>query len=158
MNSHTIADSLLESYGRSFEMYENAIRSIPDVEWKKGEHHNIIPVVILQHSIEAADFYASDSTDFEWGYRFNVSWSDGGIADFPSKDELLVYFFEVKEKLEGYIGSFNDEDYLCDDPFPYNTGCGRLGRMLYLLSHLRQHIGELNAVLRERNIPRVKWR
>lgn len=139
-------------------MYGNAIKTIPETEWKKGEHHNLIPVVILQHSIEAADFYSSDSNEFNWGGRFNVSWSDGDIEDFPSQEELLVYFYEVKEKLENYIGSFSNEDYLGNDPFGLWTGNGRLGRMLYLLSHLRQHMGELNAVLRERDVPRVKWR
>lgn len=154
----SIADSLMESFGRSFEMYESAIKEIPEEEWKKGEHHNLLPVVILQHSIEAVDFYSSDSSEFKWGYRFNLRWSDGDIADFPSKDDLLVYFKEVKEKLIRYIITFSDEDFLGEDPFGYHTGKGRLGRMLYLLSHLRQHMGELNAVLRKRNIPRIKWR
>lgn len=158
MSQFLIKETLLESFGRSFEMYEKAIKDVPADEWKKGEHHNIIPVVILLHSIETADFYSSDSPEFDWGGRFKVSWSDGDIADFPTQDELLVYFNEVKEKLVDYISAFKDEEYLGDDPFGKWTGNGRLGRMLYLISHLRQHMGELNAVLRDRNIPRVKWR
>jgi hypothetical protein len=33
-----------------------------------------------------------------------------------------------------------------------------LGRVLYLLEHCRQHFGELNAELRRRGLPRIKWR
>jgi hypothetical protein len=155
---YSISKSLLESYNRSWTMYENAIREIPDEHWRTGEHHNLVPVVILLHSIEAADFYSADSADFEWGHRFNLRWSKDNPKDFPSRNELMVYLNEVREKNRLWVESFSDEEFLEEDPFPYNTGHGRLGRALYLLSHLRQHMGELNAELRQRELPRVNWR
>lgn len=139
-------------------MYENALKDIPKDEWKKGEHHNLVPVVILLHSIETSDFYTNDSAKFEWGYRFNVSWSESDPLDFPSKDELREYFMEVKDQTVNWLSAYSDDGFLEVDPFPYNTGKGRLGRVLYLLSHLRQHMGELNAELRYRGLSRVVWK
>jgi hypothetical protein len=154
---YTISESLLDSYGRVFQMYENAIKNIPENQWTEGKHHNLVPVVILLHSIEAADFYSSETSEFDWGHRFGVSWSESDPVEFPSKNDLMNYFKEVEHKTTEWINSSSDYVFLSEDPFPYNTGRGMLGRALYLLSHLRQHIGELNAELRQRNLPRVKW-
>lgn len=68
------------------------------------------------------------------------------------------YLNEVRAKTYDWLNSFNDEDFLVPDSVNEWTGKGRLGRALYLLSNLRQHMGELNAELRHRGIPRVKWR
>lgn len=56
----SISESLEESFERSYGMYEEAIIDISEGEWKSGEHHNLVPVVIIFHSLEAADFYTSN--------------------------------------------------------------------------------------------------
>ncbi len=43
-----------------------------------------------------------------------------------------------------------------EEKFPW-TGSTLLGRIIYMLGHHRQHFGELNAELRRRDLPRIKW-
>jgi hypothetical protein len=51
-----------------------------------------------------------------------------------------------------------DEEILAPETaFPW-TGEARLGRALYLLRHHHSHLGELNAELRHRGLPRAEWR
>ncbi len=139
-------------------MIENAIKEIPEDQWRKGEHQNLVPVVCLLHIIETADFYTGNPAQFKWGDIFKVSWDKDNPEDFPSKEELMDYYIQVKTKTEDWVNSFSDEEFLGVDPFFQHTGQGVLGRALYLLSHMRQHLGELNAELRHRDLPRVKWR
>ena len=51
-----------------------------------------------------------------------------------------------------------DEGLLAPEEDYAWTGSTLLGRLLYMLAHCRQHLGEINAELRRRGLPRIKWR
>ena len=80
------------------------------------------------------------------------------IEKLPFKEMELEYHREVRRKVELWLCKM-DENYLLarEEKFPW-TGSTRLGRALYLLGHYRQHFGEINAELRRRGLPRIKWR
>ena len=56
-----------------------------------------------------------------------------------------------------WIQGMKDPGLLSKEEFFPWTGSAVLSRALYLLGHYRQHFGELNAELRRRGLPRIKW-
>ena len=70
---------------------------------------------------------------------------------------MLQYHQDVRNKIEEWMGNLSIEDVLePEEKFPW-TGSTILGRIIYMLGHYRQHFGELNAELRRRDLPRIKW-
>lgn len=76
----------------------------------------------------------------------------------PTKAQVKEYLEEMMEKTGEWLNEMSDSDLIsCEEAFPW-TGNTKLGRAIYVLVHCRQHIGEVNAELRRRGRPRIKWR
>ena len=157
--THNIGEAIIENLSLTWEMYSEAINGIPNEHWKAGEIDYLIPSRLMLHAIETMDFYMSNSpNDFRHGYRFKIDRKTASPHQLPDTSQLLTYLYEVKEKTESWLNSQEDEYFLSpESEFPW-TGSTVLGRVLYLLEHSRQHFGELNAELRRRGLPRIKWR
>lgn len=153
-----LSDALLESFELTLSSYDDAIDNIPEPEWKKGEITYLIPSRLIYHAVETGDYYTGVKEEFEWGYRFGLGDWKAKPEDLPSKSQLLEYHIEVKNKIIEWIGSMSDEELLSKEKEFTWTGSTILGRSLYLLSHYRQHLGEINAELRHRGIGRIKWK
>lgn len=149
----------MENISLTWIMYEDVIKNIPTIHWATGKDDYLIPARLMLHSLETIDFYTSTSPgDFSHGYRFHLDTRNASPDQLPSKDLLGVYLDEVKAKTESWLNGLDNEDFLAPETeFPW-TGSTVLGRVLYLLEHSRQHLGELNAELRRRGMPRIKWR
>lgn len=154
-----ISESLLEAFSLLWGMYRDAIENIPEEHWRTGEIDYLIPSRLMFHAIETIDGYFSPPGGFTPGYRFNIDkWDTAPPELLPSKDQARAYLKEVKEKTESWLGSLYDSDLLSpENEYPW-TGSTLLGRALYTLAHSRQHLGEVNAELRRRGLPRIKWR
>ncbi len=154
-----IGESIIENFSLTWLMFEEALEIIPDYHWTRGENNYLIPARLMLHAIETIDFYSSRSPkDYSHGYRFSLDTKDSSPDQLPDRKQLKKYLAEVKEKTESWLRKLENEDFLAhESEFPW-TGSSVLGRVLYLLEHCRQHIGELNAELRRRNLPRIKWR
>ena len=158
--AHDIGDSIFENFSLTWGMYAEAIETIPDEHWRTGEIDYLIPARLMLHAVETIDFYSNKSPkEFTHGHRFNIDkWEKATPDQLPSKDQLRAYLDEVKDKTESWLEGLEDEDFLShESEFPW-TGSTVLSRVLYLLEHCRQHFGELNAELRRRGLPRIKWR
>lgn len=157
-NDDLLASTLVESYSM---MFEEAIKIIPETHWKNGEIEYLTPARLIFHTIEATDYYTPDSpTGYIWNKRFDIDPDAGEIPveRLPSKQSMLEYHDEVREKVEDWLNSLNMKDILrSEEKFPW-TGSTLLGRIMYILAHNKQHFGELNAELRRRDLPRIKWR
>jgi len=140
-------------------MFQDAIENIPEEHWRTGEIDYLIPSRLMLHAIESIDGYFSPRDGFTLGYRFNTDkWDTAPPEKLPSKDQARTYLREVREKAESWLASLDDSDLLSPETeYPW-TGSTLLGRALYTLAHSRQHLGEVNAELRRRGLPRVKWR
>jgi hypothetical protein len=154
-----ISKSVVENFSLTWLMLENALETIPDHHWATGENNYLIPARLMLHTIETIDFYTNKSpNDYSHGHWFNLDTKKSSPDQLPDKNQLKKYLAVVKEKTESWLKVLDDEDFLAQEiEFPW-TGSSLLGRVLYLLEHCRQHIGELNAELRRRNLPRIKWR
>jgi hypothetical protein len=155
----SISKSVLEIFHLTWDMYEEAIEKIPEEDWKRGEDRYLIPSRLIYHVLDSSDYYSSPKPEeYDRGYRFNINWKEAAPEQLPEKDEIKAYFKEVRSKVENWLEGMKDSDFLSlNHKFPW-TGSTKLSRVLYLLSHCRQHFGELNAELRRRGLPRIKWK
>ena len=147
-----------EAYTLIWKMYDDAFEKIPEEHWRTGEIDYLIPARQVYHAVETADFYSSVSPDeFPRGHRFDVKCFDSPPERLPRREQAREYHEEIKTKTKAWIRGMDDPDLLVrEQSFPW-TGSVVLGRALSLLGHYRQHFGELNAELRRRGLPRIKW-
>jgi hypothetical protein len=154
-----LCDSILGHFDLIWGMYEEAMIDIQDEHWSDGDIEYLIPARQCFHVIETADYYSSDKQDaFPWGHRFGVRARETTRDNYPSQSSILRYHRDVQERITDWIETLGDEGLLrSQDVFRW-TGDTVLSRLLYVLSHYRQHFGEINAELRRRGLPRIKWK
>lgn len=139
-------------------MYENAIREIPADQWKTGDIDYLTPSRIVCHAIMSGDVYTGESTEFDWSHRFGKSPFNLRQDELPSKEQVLKFHTEMKNKISEWLMSQDDKALLSKETVFTWTGSSRMSWMLYLMAHYRQHFGELNAELRHRGLDRIKWK
>lgn len=156
---HPIAESLLESLSLTWDMYDDAIKEIPDEHWRTGEIDYLIPARLIYHVLEAADYYTRpNSKGYPRGHRFGADWQSATPEQLPDKGDTRDYLEDVRAQVESWVLDMGDEGLLAPEEDYTWTGSTLLGRSLYMLAHCRQHLGEINAELRRRGLPRIKWR
>ena len=155
----SIGEALLEAFKLIWEMYDEAFEAVPEEHWRAGEIDYLIPARQVYHAVQAADFYSGSSPDdFQWGQRFGGGCFDSPPEGLPTRAQAREYHDEVRVKVTDWIRGMEDTKVLSKEgAFPW-TGSVVLGRVLYLLGHYRQHFRELNAELRRRGLPRIKWK
>ena len=144
-----------------FDMYEEAINKIPEPHWASGEIDYLVPARLIFHAIEAADYYTPDNpTGYVWENRYDIDPEVGEIPKekLPSQHQMLEYHHEVRNKIIDWLSDLSLDDLIKPEEKFQWTGSTLLGRIMYILAHHRQHFGELNAELRRRGLPRIKWR
>ena len=155
----TIAESIAGDFARTWKMYRSAINDIPERHWRSGDDNYLIPARLVYHVIETAGYYSGRTPkEFEWGHRFGVDWESATPEQLPTKDQALAYLEDVQARVDTWLRGMDDSHLLATDTEFLWPGSSFLDRALYLLQHNRQHIGELNAELRRRALPRVHWR
>ena len=160
-NSKRFINVLIEQFSLMFDMYEDAINKIPENQWKSGEIDYLIPARLILHASEAADYYTTDSSEgYLWNKKFETDPEKVGDIkprDLPTQNVMLEYHRDVRGKIEGWLRGMSEDDLLrAEEKFPW-TGSTVLSLELYILAHYRQHFGEVNAELRRRDLPRIKW-
>lgn len=158
----TIGVALLEHYTKLWEMCRAAIKEIPEEHWRSGDVDYLIPSRLIYHTLEAAEFYGRGTPKgFDWGgnqRRFGVDWEAATPEQLPTPEQSLLYLDEVQAIVEKWLKEASDSDMLVPDTeYPW-TGGSVMARALYLLRHIQGHIGEINAELRRRELPRINWR
>lgn len=156
-----VTKTLLESMKLILDMYDDAIELIPETAWATGEIAYLLPVRLILHSVEAADYYTPDNPVGYLGekvFGFDPDVLKIKPEDLPSKEKMSEYHQVVRTKFEDWVKLLSMDDLMKkEELFPW-TSSTVLGRIIYVLEHYRQHMGELNAELRRRDLPRIKWR
>ncbi|MBI5835008.1 MAG: DinB family protein [Armatimonadetes bacterium] len=117
----------------------------------------LVPKRLLAHIIETVDFYLAPSPDeYAWGGTIG-DWEGTPTDGFPSLAAFARYHADVAERLREWFGRHDDEALLGGNPFPW-TGANPAERMMYVMRHTAQHLGEINALLRTWGLPLVGWR
>jgi hypothetical protein len=153
-----ISKSIIENLTLTWDMINEAIITIPKNQWRAGDNEYLIPAKIMLHTLQTLDFYTSkDPNNFTPLHKFQID-KNSPPSQYPNQKQLEIYMKNVKEQFESWIKGLKDSDFhLPEEVYPW-TGSTILGRVLYSLEHTRQHFGELNAELRRRNLPRIKWK
>jgi hypothetical protein len=155
----TIRESLVEAFKRNWDMYYEVLDKISDEHWRTGDIEYLIPARIVYHVLECVDFYTNPTPKgFVWGHRFNIDWERMSPEQMPAKAQIKKYFQEMTQKANSWLKELSDSVLLSEEKAFHWTGKAKLGRAIYLLVHCRQHIGEINAELRRRGLPRIEWR
>ena len=156
--SSRISESIIENLSLTWQMYREAINSIPEEEWNTGEIDYLIPARLILHGLEVLDYYSISTPEISiQGFQFELDDHLIPAEQLPNQSQMSQYLVDVKEKLESWVKGLDDESFHSPETeFPW-TGSTLLGRLLYSLEHSRHHLGELNGELRRRGLPRVKW-
>jgi len=154
-----IAADLADHFERAWAMYEEAAREIPDGEWRSDGASFVAPCRHVMHAVETAEYYSGAHPNvMEWGERFGGDWLNMPEASLPTGEAILPHIQAIRVRVDAWIRGMSDEDLLSPERAFPGTGDTILGRVLYLLRHHQAHVGEINADLRTRGLPRIEWR
>jgi|TARA_Y100000031_G_C7906840_1_gene242028 hypothetical protein len=142
-----------------WDMFQEAIEAFPDERWRKGDVTYLTPARIAYHIIETIDYYGRQNIDtFVWGHRAGINWETAEQGDLPSRNETLAYFDDVREANGIWLCVLGTEGLLAEDVVFHDEGMTHLDRVLYMMRHTHQHLGELCAELRRNELSRPTWR
>ena len=158
----TIADGLIQEFGRSLRMLREAVTSFPADRWRQAEIDHLIPARQALHIVGAIDMYLRPKyvTGIAGGaehFGRDLDWEDSPPEQLPSQDDLIGYVGAIEAKLMAWLGTASDADLLAPDGEFAWTGPNRFCRMLYVLGHCQHHQGILHDELRRLGIARPKW-
>jgi hypothetical protein len=109
------------------------------------------------HTLETIEFYMGDRTTFDWGNHFGVDWEDHGAKASPEPKAMALYQEMIREKTLTELAHKEDSSFSQTETVFAWTGATYAGRLMYLLRHTQQHIGDINQVLRLSECKTLEW-
>jgi len=157
MSETTIGEIVARQYDRMWTSLRDAIAKLSDQQWRESECDWLAPVRLAYHLIEAADFYGADNVKgFQKG-SLGGNWEYSPTADLPSPQQMLGLLDRVQPKMRAWLKGCSDQAFLAEQTdFPW-TGETRLDQAIYALRHCQHHLGQINAELRHKGLPRGEW-
>jgi len=151
-----IGQLLLAQAERQWAQIAACLDQLDDTTACRGEGV-MVPKRLLAHIIETVDFYVSPAPDsYKWGDRL-PDWEGAEISAFPDLAGFREYLAEVGQRMRAWFAAHDDAALLDGNTFPW-TGANHAERMVYVMRHTGQHLGEINALLRAWDVPRVAWK
>jgi hypothetical protein len=113
----------------------------------------------MAHLLETFEFYLGryDADGFPWGYRFELDWEDDQARSIPSPEAMRAYQEDVRAFVAQVLAEKTDADLLAPEATHPWTGQAYLGKLLYVMRHTQQHIGDINRVLRVNGCDALQW-
>jgi hypothetical protein len=155
-----MVSELEEQFRRQWDTLRDLVGAVPEGQWNAGEMPHLVPGRLVYHILSGAEVYARSCTfeDYLARRRFGLDWQTVPAAELPDRQTTLRGIDELEKDTAAWLESLGNEGLMSsDDGFPW-TGSRKIGRAVYLLRHTQNHIGEANAELRRRGLPRGKWR
>ena len=113
-----------------------------------------------QYPAKSLIIYAGDKPDgFVGGHRWGgLNWEKGDIDALPDRETLLAIQAEVQQYASEQLRALSDGTLLDgENLFPW-TGATPLERVIYMIRHSQQHLGEFNNELTRRGHKPAEWR
>jgi len=159
----TIAEAVDGQLEATWKQWRKAIEQIPVPHWRSGNIDYLIPARHALHVINTVDGYCRDEQAQSWNslaethFARALDWEGTPAPELPDQRETLGYLDAVRTRSRRWLMSMSDEQLLlAQKAFPW-TGANILSRLIYTIRNSQDHIGQLNAELRRRGLPRSTW-
>jgi len=153
-----IKHGLISQYESMWDLLQQSLNNVTEKRWY-DEKNDWNYAYFMYHIIEAIEFYFRDSpTGMKWGKLLGAKedLEKNKKAYYPSKEKIQEYLAETKEYTMSILENISYQKLLEQDEFKkFNSVFEKL---IYLLRHCHQHLGELSRMLREWKSERVKWK
>jgi uncharacterized damage-inducible protein DinB len=152
----TIKLNLFQQFGASIKMLQNAIEACPNEIWHSKNNFWYLSF----HTLFFLDYYLTlKPKDFYPPSPFTLSEFEDKMPDrVYSKEELLKYCDFCKAKCKELLLSLNEE--ILEQKWVNESGTMNFSVfeiLLYNLRHVQHHVGQLNLLLRQNNLPAPDW-
>ncbi len=157
--AHLLVDELKDQFRRQWRTIRELVANVPEEQWKVGEIAPLIPARLIYHILSGIEVYARSTSYEEYKAKqcFTLDWESCRAEELPDREGTLRKTDGMQESVERWLDELGDERLMDkDEGFPW-TGNHRVGRVVYLLRHTQNHIGEINSELRRRELPRGRW-
>jgi hypothetical protein len=151
VDRETFVDIVLQQFGASIEMLENAIVSCSDQLWSDRSRSPQY-WFLAYHTLFFIDLYSSETAKgFAPPAPFLASGMHTDIDKHERpymKEELQKYLEHCRKKTRSKLKSLTDIEMLQPSPFAW-VGVNNTELFIYNLRHMQHHIGQMNYILRQ---------
>jgi len=153
----SVVDELLGQFERQFRTLDTLYDRVNDDAWTYPDERVKGAWRWMAHVLETVEFYLGEVNDgFPWGHRFGLDWEDEG-AEPPSQEAMRAYQADMAQLTRTVLAGKSDRDLLEPEAVHPWTGKTYIGKLLYLMRHTQQHIGDINRVLRLNGCDALQW-
>ena len=154
MLATTIGEVMARQYDRVWGSFRDAISKFSDAQWRTSDCDWLTPIRLAYHVVETAEFYSRESPK---SAKETLNWDEGPVEQLLAQQQLLEYIDRVQPMVREWLMCCDDKTFLSPEiEFPW-TGETRLDHAVYSLRHMQHHLGQINAELRRRGLPRGEW-
>ena len=154
----TATGELRNHFERQFKTLDTLYDRVNDEAWRYADQRVKGAWQWMAHLLETIEFYLGDKNDgFPWRHRFGLDWEDAQADPIPAPKAMRAYQKDVHALVMQVLGSKADGGLLAPEALHPWTGKLYLGKLLYVLRHTQQHIGDINRVLRLNGCDALKW-
>lgn len=155
----TIVGEVMDQFERQFKMLDTLYDRVNDAAWAYPDQRIKGVWQWMTHLLETIEFYLGDKPgeDFPWGHRFDLDWETAQANPLPSPEAMRAYQRDVWASVTRIVSGKTDADLLAPETLHPWTGKTFLGKLIYLMRHTQQHIGDINRVLRLNDCGALEW-
>jgi hypothetical protein len=155
-----MARALIGQFGKVWQTLKRMVEDCPDEQWLVGECPQLIPVRQAYHILAAAEWCCEVDRFAEtnaFGLKRSTEVFGAGLpnTEWPDRGAMLAMIRGIEERIEARFRRVTDEAMV--SPL---AGSGRtvLEDTIYMLRHCQQHLGEMKAEYRRRELGLPEWR
>ena len=155
----TAISELLDHFERQFKTLDTVYDRANEGAWAYADQRLKGTWQWMAHLLETIEYYLGrfDVDSFPWGHRFGVDWEDSQAQPVPSPEAMRAYQEDVRAFTAQVLGNKTDAELLTPESAHPWTGQTYLGKLLYVMRHTQQHIGDINRVLRLNGCDALDW-
>jgi uncharacterized damage-inducible protein DinB len=155
----TAISELQDHFERQFRTLDTVYDRANDEAWAYADQRLKGIWQWMAHLLETIEYYLGryDADGFPWGHRFHVDWEDSQARPIPAPEAMRAYQEDVRAFVAQVLAGMSDADLLTPESTHPWTGGAYLGKLLYVMRHTQQHIGDINRVLRLNGCDTLEW-
>lgn len=148
-------EALADQWLRTFFMLRNAIETLSDEEWMKGETLYQRPVSLVLHILQSTDGYtAMEPGEGSEDPLTQINWQERDTSKLPTQPAVLAYLDVVEKRVAQLLVK---ADFEAEEKLFAWTGKTILSRILYALRHTQHHLADLAMELKRRGFEPPNW-